>query len=397
MKPAHLSAAALLVALLMPGQTRVWAQDSPPDTDAIARTLVVENTGIEEGDKVLILGPERERQLLEDLNVQVRKAGAFPLLAVTSDQLERRLVDEVPSAYDAQTDSLMLELMGIVDAQIFVAVDPPPDIIMGLAPERLAARFAAFLPIDQRMRERDVRFLEVGNQLFPTAWRAEQFQVPRERLASMFWEAVAVDYGELERTGSAVRERLESGGEVHVTHTDGTDLRFRIEGRQVFVNDGVISDEDRQRGGAAVWAWVPAGGAYTTAVPGSARGTIVVPHTFFFDQEVTDLRLEFQDGLLTAMSGSGPGFERYKSQYEAGGEGRNAFGILDIGLNPRVMIPEGSRVQTFLPAGSVTLGYGNDLWAGGENDVNWGDFQSLQGATLSIDGEPLIEVGRLVR
>jgi leucyl aminopeptidase (aminopeptidase T) len=358
------------------------------------------NLGVVEGEKVLIVGPAREMQLLEDLAFHVRNVGAFPLLSVTSDRLMERESLELPSRYDSQTDALELALVDVIDAELVVAPDMAPDVFAKVPPERLAAQFAANEPVQRRARERGVRSLEIGNSLAPTEWRAEQAGMSREALATMFWEGIAVDYAELERTGEAVRERLETGREVHVTHPNGTDLRFQIEVRPVIVNDGVISDEDRERGGASVLAWIPAGEVYTTAVPGTAVGVIVTPETSYLDDPaassaIRNLRVEFRDGRVVSMTGEGPGFAAYRALYEAADEGREAFGVLDIGLNPRIRLPEGSRLGSFLPAGGVTLAFGGNVWAGGENDVAWADARFLTGATVTVDGEPLVQEGRL--
>src|SRR5688572_123991 len=80
--------------------TRAQAQSSAPDTDAIARTIVTQNLGITEGEKVLISGPAREIRLLEDLAFHVRNAGAFALVTVTSDRMLER-GNEVSHRYDA--------------------------------------------------------------------------------------------------------------------------------------------------------------------------------------------------------------------------------------------------------------------------------------------------------
>jgi leucyl aminopeptidase (aminopeptidase T) len=388
---------AILAAALAPRSGH--AQNSAPDTDAIARTIVTKSLGITEGEKVLIVGPVREMQLLEDLAFHVRNIGAFPLLTITSDRLMEREM-EAPARYDGETDALELALMDVIDVSLVVAPDMAPELLAKFSPERMAAQGAAYEPIARRSRENAVRFLELGNSLAPTEWRAEQAGMSRDALAAMFWDGVGVDYAELERTGQAVRERLEKGREVRVTHPNGTDLRFQIGGRPVFVNDGVISDADRERGGAAILAWIPAGEAYTTAVPGSAVGVIVAPETSYFDDpaassEIRNLRIEFRDGQVVSMTGEGPGFASYKALYEAAGEGRETFGVLDIGLNPRIRLPEGSRLGSFLPAGNVTLAFGGDVWAGGENDVAWGDARFMSGATVMVDGEPLVQDGQL--
>lgn len=379
--------------------TRVQAQSSAPDTDAIARTVVTQNLGVTEGEKVLISGPAREIQLLEDLAFHARNAGAFALVTVTSDRMMER-GNEVPSRYDAVTDAFELALMEIVDATLVVAPDWHPGVLAALPPDRFSARNAAYQPISRRARERGVRFLEIGNGLSPTDWRAEQAGMSKDAMASMFWAGISLDYAELERKGQAVLERLGAGREVRVTHPDGTDLRFRIDGRPVFVNDGTVSDSDRERGGAAVLAWLPAGEVYTTAVPGTATGVVVIPKKAYLDEpsvesEIRNLRIEFRDGRVVSITGEGPGFAKYKAGYDAAGEGRDAFGVLDIGLNPHIRLPEGSGFGSFLPEGDVTLGYGNDTWAGGENDVGWGDVYFMQGATVLVEDEPLVQDGEL--
>ncbi|HYO46822.1 MAG TPA: aminopeptidase, partial [Gemmatimonadota bacterium] len=273
--------AATLAILFASDLTR--AQSTAPDTDAIARTIVTTSLGITEGEKVLIVGPVREMQLLEDLTFHVRSLGAFPLLTITSDRLMERESTEVPSRYDETTDALQLALMDVIDVWLVVAPDMAPDLLADVPPERMAAQGAAFQPINHRSRERGIRFLEIGNSLSPTDWRAEYAGMSKDALSATFWEGVRVDYVELERTGQAVRELLEKGREVRVTHPNGTDLRFQIGGRPAFVNDGVISEADRERGGAAILAWIPAGEAYTSAVPGSAVGVIVAPQASYLD------------------------------------------------------------------------------------------------------------------
>jgi leucyl aminopeptidase (aminopeptidase T) len=378
----------------------VTAQSQVPDTDAIARTVVSDHLGITAGEKVLIMGPVREIRFLEDLAFHVRRVGAFPLLNPTSDRLVGRLATEVPANYNETTDAFQLALMELADVWLVIAPDIDPGLLAGIPPERLAAQDAAFEPIVRRMRERGVRFLEIGNGLFPTDWRADRSGLSTEDLSNAFWGGMGVDHAELERTGQTVRGRMETGGEVRVTHPDGTDIRFRIGGRPAFVNDGVISAEDRARGGAALSVWLPAGEAYTTAIPGTAAGVLVNPQAAYLDDpaeasEIRNLRIEFREGRVQSMTGEGPGFAKYRARYEAADEGRDAFGVLDIGLNPSIRLPQGSRLGSFLPAGDVTLAFGNDVWAGGENDVTWGDVLFMQGATVTIDGEPLVQDGRL--
>ena len=58
-------------------------------------------------------------------------------------------------------------------------------------------------------------------------------------------------------------------------------------------------------------------------------------------------------------------------------------------------VPAGSKLSNWVPAGTVTVGFGGNIWAGGTNDGSWGFNASLNGWTLSIDGKPIVDAGVL--
>lgn len=57
----------------------------------------------------------------------------------------------------------------------------------------------------------------------------------------------------------------------------------------------------------------------------------------------------------------GPDYERWKALYEAAPEGKNNFAAVDFGSNTNLKIPLGSNLTTWVPAGTVTLGFGGDV------------------------------------
>jgi hypothetical protein len=57
--------------------------------------------------------------------------------------------------------------------------------------------------------------------------------------------------------------------------------------------------------------------------------------------------------------------------------------------------PAGSTLATWVPAGTITIGTGNNVWAGGDNQASSHFPAFLNGGTLSIDGKVLVERGVL--
>jgi leucyl aminopeptidase (aminopeptidase T) len=240
-----------------------------------------------------------------------------------------------------------------------------------------------------------VRQVLLGNGLYPTAERAEQLDVSRGELADALYGGVDVDYAQLQATGEQIRRVLAGGKQVRITAPNGTDLRVRIAGRSPYVSDGVISAEDRRRGGPATSVWLPAGEVYVVPGPGSADGVLVADGLFFEGERIEGLRLEFKDGKLASMTAKS-GLEALKARYDAAGAGKDVLGVLDLGINPGLKLPADKPMHVWSRAGMVTVGLGNNVWAGGDNDVAFGLAPYLPNGTVEVDGKVVIQDGKLV-
>lgn len=363
------------------------------DFKSVAAKVVQQSAGVHEGDMVLLSGSDEDLPLLEDIAIEVRKAGGEPLITVNTGRFNRRTYDEVPAKYDGRTPALTMKLAEIVD--VFIGTEAGEGRTMkGVAPERIAARGKAFAPIPQLMIKRNVRAVTLGNGLYPSAERAEQFGMSRDELSRLMYGGIDADYAKLQVTGEQVRKTLASGKELHVTSPDGTDLRVRIGGRPVVVSDGVISAEDRKKGGPAVSVWLPAGEVFLTPVPGTANGVIVADHMYYQGDRIDGLKLEVKNGRVVGMSarsGLGP-MEEY---YQLAGPGKDVVGVVDIGINPSLELPEGGAVNVWSRAGAVTIAVGDNTWAGGDNRVNFGIPAEVKAATLDVDGTALVQAGKL--
>jgi aminopeptidase len=326
----------------------------------------------------------------------VRKRGAWPMIGYSSDRLARRMFFDVPEQYDAQTDRVGAELAKVVDVTISLGNTMSENLFEGADPKRMAARGRANEPVAKAFMENNVRTVDVGNDLYPTPWRAERYGMEQEELANTFWNGVNIDYSELQSRGEQVKAALASGNEMHITNPNGTDLKVRVQGRPVLVSDGIISSDDIKQGGPALSVYLPAGEVFTTPVPGTAEGKVVHTRTFYRGKQVEDLTLTITGGKVTEMTGSGPGYADLRAEYDAVEDPRkNLFGFIDIGINQNVALPAGSAVGTWVPAGAVTVGTGSNTWAGGDNSVPYGMTVFLPGSTVMLDGNTIVENGQL--
>lgn len=369
---------------------------APTDLEQLANRVVTQSAGVEEGEVVLITGQLGDGELLENLAVNVRKAGAFPIVFYDTDRLDKRMFFDVPAKYDSQPDKATLGLMGMADAVINVANGTTENLFEGADPGRTAARAKAGEAVGQAILKRGVRTIELGNNLYPTSWRAERYGMSEGDLSKLFWNGVNVDYSDVQSRGDKVKSALAAGDEVHVTNPNGTDLKLRIKGRKVLVSDGILSDAERKAGGVAASVYLPAGEVYTTPVAGSAEGKVVQTHTFFRGKPIDNLTMTVSGGKVTTMTGTGAGWADYKAAYDAVTDARkDAFGFVDLGINPNVKLPANSTIGSWVPAGAVTVGAGNNSWAGGDNTVPWGTTLFLPGSTVTLDGKTIVDKGAL--
>lgn len=365
------------------------------DLEALSNRLVTQVAGVKEGEIVFINGSVRDIELLENLSTDVRKAGGFPLLTLGSDRMFKKYYEEVPDKYDTQTPELELKLATLPAVTIGVETNESDDVASGISPARMAAVAKAGEPVGEIYLKRNVRQVAVGNGLYPTAYRAKRFGMSQEDLGKAFWEAVNADYSAVQSTGETVKTALSSGKEVHITNPNGTDLKVKIEGRPFFVSDGIISADDVKKGGPAVSVYLPAGEVYCAPVPATAEGKIVETLAYANGKEVNNLTLTFVAGKLTQMTGSGPGFEDLKKEYDARGDGKEMFAFVDFGINPNFKIWPTSKIGNWVQSGMVTVGIGNNTWAGGDNKVSYGLTMFLPGSSVTLDGKPIVDNGVL--
>lgn len=396
MKTKQIFAVSVFVAgILFAAQAQTQAPKSTAvDYEALAQKLVNQCGNIREGEIVLVSGGVNDIELLENIAVNVRKLGAFPLLTIGSDRLTRRMYTDVPTKFDTQTPELSLKLLSFVTAIISVDYGEAPGLLADVAPERFVTIGKANEPVGELLMKRNTKGVSLGNGLYPSDAQAKQFGLTKAELSDIFWKGVNTDYTKLEATGNKLKAVLSAGKEVHITNANGTDLKLRIENRQAFASDGSLSADDLKKGYAASQVYLPAGEVYMAPVAGSAEGKVVVDRMFYQDKEVLGITLTFQKGKLISMTAKS-GIEPLKAMYDAAGAGKDEFAFFDLGINPDIKINPGSKLVAWMPAGMVTVGIGSNVWAGGENKTPFGYTFFVPGSTVKVDGTILVENGVL--
>jgi len=373
-------------------KVEVGAAAPAVDLAALADRLVGTTANVKEGEVVEIVGGPTDLALVEELAVAVRKRGGHPIVSYGSESLTKKMIATVPEKYDAQQPKAALGLAKLVNVRIIVPPVRDPSIEATLPAARRAAMAKAYVPVNDQRLKRNVRLVELGNGLLPSTVQAKLLGVAEADLGKMFWDGVSADYAAVQDKATSLRKAIAAGSELHITAPNGTDLKVKVKGRKVLASDGVISDADIKAAGANVSAWLPAGEVYVVPVAGSAEGKIVDDRMLFDGKEVTGVTVEVKKGKITAVNAAS-GWDAVKGLYDAAGPAKNEISVVDLGINPAVKTA--GKLETWMGAGMVTIVAGGNTWAGGTNKEPFGLTFQLTGATVTLDGKPLVEAGAL--
>ena len=363
------------------------APASAVDYAAIAEKVVATSANVKEGEVVQIVGGPGDLALLEELAVAVRKRGAHPLLTLNTENLAKKMIAAVPDKYDTQAPKLALELNKFVNVRIVIPAVRDPSIYNALPADRRTKRTKADAPAQEGARKKNIRLVELSNGFAPSASRAKELGMSEPELAKTFWDSLSGDFTAVQTKCDALKTTLAAGKELKITHGNGTDLTIKLKSKKVVTSDGVITDADIKAGGPGVQVWLPAGEAYL--VPGASNGKVVDDMMLYEGKTVDGLTIEIKNGKSTSLTAKA-GWDRVKGLYDLAGPGKTELSVIDFGCNPSLKAKE-----SFVAAGTVTLGFGNNVWAGGTNKEPFGLVLHLPGTNVSLDGKPLIENGTL--
>jgi leucyl aminopeptidase (aminopeptidase T) len=202
------------------------------------------------------------------------------------------------------------------------------------------------------------------------------------------WTALDTDYRELEQRGEQLSAVLSSGSEVHIASPGGTDLTFSIESREVFVDDGIISQWEVEHGRG--WGHLPAGKVIVAPVAGTANGVLVSDMADYFGVRIGGTRIEFDGGEVKGARADQNDDLLQIVLSEGMGDVRKLGGF-EIGMNPEITDPIGYSVWDSKSFGDVTLWIGDNTLIGGENEasLSWG-FMVCRPEVM-LDGRVILE------
>jgi leucyl aminopeptidase (aminopeptidase T) len=203
----------------------------------------------------------------------------------------------------------------------------------------------------------------------------------------MLGRTMSADFSLVGRRSRAVADLLTKGDQVRITTAKGTDLTIPITGRR-----GIVDDGDLRQAGA--FGNLPAGEGFIAPIEGGTEGRLVVDGTIWpaglLDEPLT---IDFEAGYATAFEGKHA--DAFRGAIEP--YSRDAFAVaeLGIGTNEKAQLT-GNVLEDEKILGTVHVAVGDNHSFGGRISVSSHQDGIILEPTLTIDGETLLEQGRLL-
>jgi aminopeptidase len=205
------------------------------------------------------------------------------------------------------------------------------------------------------------------------------------------------DYRMLAETQRKLAEALRQG-DVHLTSTSGTDLRFRAGDRPANLQDGDASQARAARGRVLVDKEIelPAGVVRIAPIEDTVEGVVAFPPSQWDGRPVEGLKLRFVKGRVVEVTASS-GKEAVDAEMLKAGAAGRAFREFAFGLNPLLAVPERGPWIPYYGYGSgvVRLSLGDNTELGGNvtgGYVRWNFFTDL---TVTIGSTTWARNGRM--
>ncbi len=360
--------------------------------ERLAKSIIRESLRPKEYEPVIISTYPHTIDLAEQITLECQKLGADPFMVLDTD---KAFYGQFKNYSDENLQRCSAHCLGLAEyARSYVWLGGPkdPSPMARIPKERFGAMYSGEQAHYEKNLIKKAKNVNVGlGQVTRERARTYGFNYPKWK--AMVEAAIAVDYGKIGAVGQRVAGLLSSEADVRVTAANGTDFRFRLAGpsRRVEVDDGVISDEDLAAG--ATDTGLPAGQVQVAPLEESAKGAFVsdvaIPQ---MGRLIHGLSWTFKDGHAVDIAA-----RRNLGSSQAGWENatgaKDMFASFAIGLNPRA---KSGFLNAAIPAGTVTIGLGDNRQLGGKNEASYGFANSLASATVKIGGKVVVDRGKLV-
>ncbi len=353
-----------------------------PRIDEYARLLVDRSLAVRQGWQVFVQSTPLARPLVEAVQEQIARRGAYPILQLTWESVGGPFAREAPLELLARPAPLQLRVWEECDA--FLMIRAPENTREGsdLSEERRRLLQQRADPLRRRQMAMEVPWVICEH---PTNAAAQEAGMDLDEYTEFVFGATLLDWDVEGEKMARIAGVFDDAGAVRVVG-EGTDLTLSLAGRSGAIDDGHIN--------------MPGGEVYYSPVEDGVDGVVTFSEfpAVYYGHEVSGVCLVFERGrIVEASAVTGRDFLLRTIETD---EGSSRLGELGIGCNPGIQRFTKNVGFDEKIAGTVHLALGNSYSStGGTNvsSIHWDMVKDLRrGGQLYADGRLVQEDGRWV-
>ena len=357
---------------------------------SLARQIVRDALRIRDQERVWVHTWNHSLDLAQEIVEQAQLHGAAVVLSVTSESLVTHVMKKAPQ--EAVSTPIDHWLAGVSKSNALIVLDGPedPSIFKSADESKVLGVTSRITRLLGTAFFSQVRTLFVRTTGF-TEKAAKTYGISQSNLMNENNRALTANQAEIIEMGQRYERLLNQYREIHLSSSEGTDLRFRTRGKPR-IDDGIIDQADIQN--KNVFTQLPAGTITIPIDETSAEGSVIfnLPRAYLGDT-IKNLRLDFKKGQITHTRVL-KGAKTIEQALHAGTESKDRLTRLAFGINPRGSTPLGQHTDTLIP-GTLTLGLGDNTYIGGRSQSNLIYDHTLNDAIVSIGPTAVIMEGKL--
>lgn len=256
---------------------------------------VVWSMNMKKGESVLFKGGAHEQELIEEMVILAGKQGNDVITSMGSDNLVKRVYNEIPINYMRKTSKISVGLMKVLNNYVGIERLKDPRVAEKFPPKKIAAAQEAGKPIDKLIEKRKIKTCFVG---YPTKEMASKLGVSYPLLEKFILKGMLIRYKDLMKKANFLYRNLVNADYAHVYDEHGSNLWLRIKNRRPLIDDGLISNSDIKNND--LHGNLPCGEIFLAPLETYGHGVLISPKRtdVYTGKMIENIKLVFEKGRL---------------------------------------------------------------------------------------------------
>jgi leucyl aminopeptidase (aminopeptidase T) len=348
-------------------------------TTKIARQIIRDALRVRDQERVWVHTWNHSLDLAEEVAQQAQLHGGIVTMSLMTESLLIHALKKAPQEAVITTPTHWLAGIAKSDAFIFLAGPEDPSLYKSVDKGKALHLTSQTIQALSTAFSNRIRTLLVQTTSF-TEQAAKSYNLDYGKIIQESNRCASANQSAILDMGRRIEPLLRKHREIHLSSSEGTDLRFRTQGTPL-IDDGIVDQADMKS--KNVLTQYPAGTISIPVDATSAEGTVVFnwPKGYLGDL-IQNLRLDFKKGQVVSFRAL-KGEPTVEGALHAGTGLKDHLTSLSFGINPNASSPFGLALDELIP-GSITLGLGNNRFIGGRSQSNLTYSHTLNDAIVSI-------------